>query len=358
MGLLGDLVDAAGDAISDGVDAVGDAVDGAVDLLEDAGDALADLAEDVVDAVGDIAEDLIDAIGDFAQDLIDQADDVFDVIGDLAQAAIDGVADFVEGAIASLGQLADEAWENAVGAAERAWEQMQNVAEEVWEATASAVERGWEAIAAGAESAWHRAAEAAEFVYEQAARTYERAVEVAERTLLWLGDLIKDIAYAIAMLGACLAGILIHNLAEADNVMLNVGKRFRTLPQAFREEARAIFPDIPYEKVFFMENSALSANHFSDDTSAMTFMAPEVGGVNAGYLIWLRGTFDPNSNADKGLMIHELTHVEQYRRFRFEDAFACAYGIGYADAGFSYENNPLESQAFDVQDVYLDSLTP
>jgi hypothetical protein len=51
--------------------------------------------------------------------------------------------------------------------------------------------------------------------------------------------------------------------------------------------------------------------------------------------------------------VHELVHVEQYRKFRFEDAFACAYGVRYADAGLSYEDNPLEAEAFAVQEAYL-----
>jgi hypothetical protein len=36
-----------------------------------------------------------------------------------------------------------------------------------------------------------------------------------------------------------------------------------------------------------------------------------------------------------------------------EAVFACAYGVGYADAGFSYEENPLEAEAFAVQGAYL-----
>jgi hypothetical protein len=27
--------------------------------------------------------------------------------------------------------------------------------------------------------------------------------------------------------------------------------------------------------------------------------------------------------------------------------------VGYADTGFSYEENPLEAEAFDVQEAYL-----
>lgn len=43
----------------------------------------------------------------------------------------------------------------------------------------------------------------------------------------------------------------------------------------------------------------------------------------------------------------ELVHVLQYRRFVLEPAFACAYGVGYAEAGFDYASNPLEREAYD-----------
>lgn len=46
-------------------------------------------------------------------------------------------------------------------------------------------------------------------------------------------------------------------------------------------------------------------------------------------------------------MAHELVHVMQYRRLITEPAFACAYGIGYADAGFDYATNPFEKAAYD-----------
>jgi hypothetical protein len=155
------------------------------------------------------------------------------------------------------------------------------------------------------------------------------------------------------MLGACLAGIIVHNLAEADNILMNFWKTPRRLSSSFQDEVRDLFPNIPLHDVWYLEDAALSANHFSKQADAMTFMNPEVAGINLGYMIYIDGAFDETVEKDRGLMVHELVHVEQYRKFRFEDAFACAYGVGYADAGFSYEENPLEAEAFAVQGAYL-----
>jgi hypothetical protein len=55
-------------------------------------------------------------------------------------------------------------------------------------------------------------------------------------------------------------------------------------------------------------------------------------------------------------MVHEVTHVDQYRRFHFEDAFACAYGVGFVQSGFDYATNPIEAEAFAVEAAYADTL--
>jgi hypothetical protein len=70
----------------------------------------------------------------------------------------------------------------------------------------------------------------------------------------------------------------------------------------------------------------------------------------------MRDTFDPAINTDKALLVHETTHVDQYRRFRFEDAFACAYGMGFVQSGFDYATNPIEAEAFAVEAAYAATL--
>ena len=300
-----------------------------------------------------MAEQALDALEELGEGALDAAGDVYADFEELADAAWDGATDLVDGAVDTISKATEDAWEAISDAADGAWSAIEEASEDAWEAISSAADDLWEELTEGIAAAWEVAVDAVELVYDAAANAYERALETVEKALLWLGDLIEDIVQAIVMLGACLAGQIIHDLAEAENVLLNFWRPIHTLPEAFRDEVRPLFPDVPLGDVFYIENATLSANTFGNGTDAMTFMNPEVGGVNLGYMIYIASTWDSADEADRGLMVHELVHVDQYRRFRFEDAFACAYGIGFASAGFSYQNNPLEAEAFAVQNAYL-----
>lgn len=266
---------------------------------------------------------------------------------------------FLEAALEGAVDLVEDGWSAIADAAEQAWESIEQAAEDAWRAIEEAVEDGWDAIVEALEDVWDGLQAAVETAIEAAAdaaaSAYENVLDAIERTLTWLGDLIKDIAYAIAMLGACLAGIIVHTLAEADNILLNFWKLPKGLSSTMQAEAAPIFPDVPLDRVFYIENATLSANHFASGTDAMTFSHVELAGVNFAYMIYVDDVIDDTKKIDRGLMVHELTHVDQYRKFRFEDAFACAYGIGFASAGFSYEKNPLEAEAFAVQAAYMSS---
>ena len=353
MGLFGDIVDAVEDAAGDVVDAVEDAVDDAVDAVEDAVDAVGDAAEDALDALGDLAEDALEALGDLAEDALDAAEDVYDAFAKLAEEAWDGATDIVEDGWNALAEAAEDAWHKIEEAAEDAWNAIAEAAEDAWHAIADAVEDIWEATQSAVESAVEAAAAAVEHIADAAASAYEHAVDAVEKTLTWLGDLIKDIAHAIAMLGACLAGIVIHNLAEADNILTNFWKAPKALTPFMQGNAAPFLPGVPVDKAYYIENANLSANHFGKNADAMTFSAVEIAGINFAYMIYIDDDFDETKKSNRGLMVHELTHVGQYKKFGFEDAFACAYGIGFADNGFSYEKNPLEAEAFSVQNVYM-----
>ena len=353
MGLFGDIVDAVEDAAEAVGEAIEDAVEDTVDAVEDVVEAIGDVAEDAVDALGDLAEDALDALGEFAEDALETAEDVFEAFAELAEEAVEGAVDIVEDGWNAIADAAEDAWEAIEDAAESAWESIEDAAEEAWENITEAVEDLWESAQQAVETVVEAAADAVEQLADAAARGYEAAMDAVERTLTWLGDLVKDIAYAIAMLGACLAGIIVHSLAEADNILLNFWRTPKTLSPTMRAEAAPLFPDVPLERVLYVENATLSANHFSSGTDAMTFSHVEIAGVNFAYMIYVDDVIDETDPIDRGLMIHELVHVDQYRKFGFEDAFACAYGVGFAGAGFSYENNPLEAEAFAVQAAYL-----
>lgn len=352
MGLLGDIVDAAGDAVDAVGDAVGDAVDEAVDAVEDVVDAVGEVAEDAVDALGDLAEEAFDALGELAEDALETAEDVYDAFAELAEQALEGAVDIVEDGWNAIADAADDAWNAIADAAESAWDGITQAVEDAWDDITEAVEDLWDGAQSAVESAFEAAAAAVERLADAAAGAYETALDAIEGTLTWLGDLIKDIAYAIAMLGACLAGIIVHNLAEADNILTNFWKSPKKLSAAIKAEAAPVLPTVPLDRVFYIDEANLSANHFKSGTAAMTFSEVEILGVNFAYMIYVDDAVDDTNAGDLALMIHELVHVDQYRRFGFEDAFACAYGVGFASAGFSYEKNPLEAEAFGVQAAY------
>ncbi|KAL8654603.1 MAG: hypothetical protein Q9210_001416 [Variospora velana] len=59
---------------------------------------------------------------------------------------------------------------------------------------------------------------------------------------------------------------------------------------------------------------------------------------------------DRNFRFTTRLLLHELTHVRQYKAFsNSHSAFAWAYLKGYCNAGFNYARNPFEAEAFEKQ---------
>jgi hypothetical protein len=188
------------------------------------------------------------------------------------------------------------------------------------------------------------------------ASLYEEAAEAAERAVEWFGGLIVDIADLMLELGACLAGQIVYSLAKADNILSNIGRPVQMLPEPFEADMTALLGGPGFKNVFFIDGAQLSANRFGSGTLAMTFAGATLAGVTVTNLIFVGPTFDPADATKRQLLCHELVHVTQYRRFVTEPGFACAYGIGYAQAGFDYRTNPLEAQAYDFVDAHVGSI--
>lgn len=102
-----------------------------------------------------------------------------------------------------------------------------------------------------------------------------------------------------------------------------------------------------------MEDASLTANWFTEGTptDGMTFAQVTLAGITLTNIIFLADPWDSTNSDDRRLMAHELFHVMQYRRLISEPAFACTYGIGYAEAGFDYRRNPFEATAY----VFVDT---
>jgi hypothetical protein len=89
----------------------------------------------------------------------------------------------------------------------------------------------------------------------------------------------------------------------------------------------------------------------------MTMSGVTLAGVTLSHLIYITEPWDPNDDTDRVLMAHELVHVLQYRRLVTDQAFGCAYGVGYMEAGFDYRKNRMEAVAYDFTGANRDLIT-
>ncbi|WP_131104509.1 eCIS core domain-containing protein [Ornithinimicrobium sufpigmenti] len=365
-GIIGDIVDAAGDAIEEGADWVAGAA-------EDAAEWVADTAEDIVDGIEDAAEAVVDAVEDAVDAVVDTVEEALDDIAEAVEDALEALGD----AAADVWEAAEEVWDHVTDAAEDAWETIadgveqlwttvSDAVEDAWDAVAAAADDAWEAVSQAAEDAWDATVDAAEDAWERAeavvmagvnamVAAYEWAIQAAGDAIEWLGGLLVDIGELFLQLGACLAGQVVYRVAKWGNIIGNIYRPPKLLPAGFRDDmvdvfdggtAARVINTADFAMVLYVDDALLSANWFASGTDAMTFGATSYLGVTLGGLIYLDEPWDPNDDADRQLMAHELVHTTQYRRFVNETGFACAYGIGFAKAGFDYRTNPLEDEAF------------
>jgi hypothetical protein len=156
------------------------------------------------------------------------------------------------------------------------------------------------------------------------------------------------------MLG-CLAGVPIYFAARAACFARNAGRARLRLPAELQAELAPHFPDLDLGAVRLVAGASLPPN----------WLGPKVfaaAGMTFGQTIFLAapdplGTLGalgaPGMGSRSAGMVpligHELVHVDQVRRLGGERAFACAYGRGYL-AGGSYRRNPLEVEAYEVEE--------
>ncbi|GEM_PF-4552893 len=342
-GLLGDVVEAAGDVVDDVVDLGEDLVDAAGDVVDDIGDFLDDVGDeldDIIDAIGDVAEDAIERLEDELGDAWEQAERWVEDAGDALEAAWESTARAVEDAWNEIGETVDDLADAAEG-----------IASAAWDAIEGAAEAAWDAFTDGVEAAWDAAVAAATTIADWAVDAYEESLEVIAATIEWLGDLGESVWEFIVKLGGCLGGLVIYRLAKAGNVLANFGKPVRLLPAEFDADMRPIFGGASFSRVWYVDDATLSSNWYQEGrpTGGMTFAGVTIAGVTVNNVIYLRDRWDVDDDSDRSLMAHELVHVTQYRKLKTEVAFACAYGIGYAEAGFDYAKNVFEAEAYDFE---------
>ena len=276
---------------------------------------------------------------------------------EIARAAPVGRSDDGDHRVNTVADAAEDAWNTFTDAAEDAWDAVAAAAEDAWEAVEEAASDAWDAVVDGAEAAWDRAAAIVEAGIDELSKAYEWAVEAAQDAIEWLGGLFVELAELFLQLGACLAGQVVYRVAKAGNVIANIYRPPALLSSDFKSDMGTVFSGAGFDTVFYVDDATLSANWFGDGTDGMTFAGVTIAGVSVSNVIYLDATWDETNDEDRKLMAHELVHVLQYRRFITESGFACAYGIGFAQAGFDYRANPMEDEAYDFVDLNSAAIT-
>ncbi len=375
-GIIGDVVDAFGDAAEagtewvagaaeDAADAVGNAAGAVGDAIEDAAEAVGDAIEDAADAIADAASDAVDALEEAAEDALDALEDIGEDLGAAVEDAWDHVTDVAEDAWEAVADAAEEAWETITDAAEDAWDAVTTAVEDAWNAVEEAAADAWDWTVGASEAAWDRAGEIVEAGIDELAKAYEWAVEAAATAIEWLGGVLVEIGQLFLQLGACIAGQVVYRVAKAGNIIANIYRPPRLLPGSFRSQMVSVFGgstvtsainSADFALVLYVDDALLSANWFGGSTDAMCFGTTSIAGVTIGGLIYVDAAWDASVEQDRQLMAHELVHTTQYRRFINESGFACAYGMGYAQAGFDYASNPMEVEAYAFVDANAASI--
>lgn len=139
----------------------------------------------------------------------------------------------------------------------------------------------------------------------------------------------------------CTGGILVFDMVRAMLEGLNRSKARKTLSGKVRDQMKLWFPKLDFTKVKYVNKtnwwSLVSNRWFNSNAKAITI----------GKTIYFKGKFRSGNESDVNLLMHELVHVNQCRIYGGTSKFACEYGMGYADAGYSYRRNHLEKEARD-----------
>lgn len=151
-------------------------------------------------------------------------------------------------------------------------------------------------------------------------------------------------------------GATIYTETKRAAGIANVHRRARPLRDATVVRLGPLFPHLDLATVRVRTRCRLPANRFrgSGSTYAMTF----------GPTVYFRDELDEERPTDLVKLIHELVHVEQWRRLGSETEFARAYGSGYLtgggalppyiDAPTAYHRNPFEAEAYTFEARFRD----
>lgn len=115
-------------------------------------------------------------------------------------------------------------------------------------------------------------------------------------------------------------------------IVINKGKKRMPLSASLRDKLYRLYPSFDLAEVRIIGN----ARGIPYGKTAVTH----------GNYIFCKNDFSEDNMEDYNLLLHELVHVEQYRKYG-KAVFYILYGFQYLNSGFSYRRIELEREAFD-----------
>jgi len=128
----------------------------------------------------------------------------------------------------------------------------------------------------------------------------------------------------------CIGGTASWWFLRAASWILNKGRASKLTP-GMKSVFGPFFPNLDLDEVGVSVGA--------------TIVGPgDLQGMTLGYTIYLsQADVDECNVDDMELLMHELVHVDQYRRIGWQ-SFGCMYGMGYT-LGWNWDDIPLEQEA-------------
>mgnify|MGYP005842456161 CR=1 FL=1 len=144
--------------------------------------------------------------------------------------------------------------------------------------------------------------------------------------------LFKAIRTGISALTGLVIGFIAGWIYYLFLKVINKGKKRMPLSASLKDKLQRFYPSVDFSKVRIIGN----AGGIPWGKTAVTH----------GNYIFYREDFSEDNMKYYDLLLHELVHVEQYRKFG-KGLFYILYGFQYLNSGLSYHGIELEREAFE-----------
>jgi len=140
----------------------------------------------------------------------------------------------------------------------------------------------------------------------------------------------------VTKIAGCFGGITIVTAGKWAARVANLHRVEQRLSPELLPRLQTLFPHLDLTRIRIKDHANLPPNWFK-------FMV-HADAISFNERIYFADTYNENDARFLRLLVHELVHTDQVRRYGGEIRFACAYGIGHLEAD-GYQNNPLEVEA-------------